>query len=78
LVYRGYLAAVWNLKQKKYDKVAGFCTEEIEKADSPFLMDAHFLRGTMNLIWGNMVETELDLRKVAECKEVPSQVQYME
>jgi hypothetical protein len=64
----GYLAALRDLKLKKYDNIVKYCTEEIEKPEGleETVMNARFLRGTMTFIWAMSKQTVEDFTAVAE------------
>jgi len=64
----GYMAALRDLKMKKYDKIVEYCTEEImnSEAKPEDIINAHFLRGTISFVWTMSSETVDDFIKVTE------------
>ncbi|XP_035709572.1 uncharacterized protein LOC110851963 [Folsomia candida] len=65
---KGYMAALRDLKLKKYDAIVKHCTEEIENPDASEenVLNARFLRGTMTFIWTLSSQTVEDFIKVTE------------
>lgn len=62
------MAALRELKLKKYDDIIKLCTDEIEdpNAKEESILNARYLRATMTFIWSLSDETVDDLQKIVD------------